>query len=74
MEGGESESEGEELLVSATPHFHSHFLRLQVGVTRTEHGRKAGHFHFAAFAFARLLEGAMLPHGLENAFAIDFLF
>ncbi|MDB6059581.1 MAG: hypothetical protein JWO95_3425, partial [Verrucomicrobiales bacterium] len=48
--------------------------KLQVSVACAEHGGEASRFHFAAFPFAGLLEGAMSPHRLESAFAVDFLF
>ncbi len=58
----------------ATFHFHGISPELQVSVACAEHGGEAGRFHFATFAFARLLESAMTAHCLENAFAVDFLF
>jgi len=47
--------------------------KLQVSVTRGQHGREARDFLLATATFARLFKMPMTAHGFKRAFAIDFL-
>src|SRR5207244_5623576 len=49
------------------------FDYLQIGITRTEHGRKAGHLHFATAPFARLFIMSMIADFLKGTFTVDIL-
>src|ERR1051325_2591588 len=46
----------------------------EIGVARLQHGGEARDFHLAPLLGARLLEPALGAIGLEQAFAVDFLF
>ena len=47
-------------------------IKLQVGVTRSQHRGKARGFFLAAPLFTRLFKMPVIAHDLEGSFAVNF--